>query len=260
MGYYWTPVAVIIIAALLGYYYLKPTDIYLNRQLNSTYDYIIVGAGSAGSVVANRLSEDKDVSVLLVEAGGSELGIPQIEIPIASFDLHKSEYDWTYYTEPQKYSSQSMAEKRGFWPRGKGLGGTSNLNNMVYIRGSRHDYDEWEKEGCDGWSYKDVLPYFIKAEDFQMDEYSDSGYHGKGGYLTVSASYVTEFRDFYMQAAEEAGFKTVDCNGKDMIGFCKMQSTVKKGQRWSTAKAYLRPVMDRENLHISIKSFVTKVM
>ncbi|XP_076101365.1 glucose dehydrogenase [FAD, quinone]-like isoform X2 [Mytilus galloprovincialis] len=153
-----------------------------------------------------------------------------------------------------------MIEKRSYWPRGKVLGGTSNLNNMVYVRGSRHDFDQWETEGCTGWSYKDVLPYFIKAEDFQIEEYADSGYHGKGGYQTVSESHVTELRDIYMAASEEAGYKTVDCNGKDMIGFCKMQSSIKNGQRWSTAKAYLRPVMERENLHISVNSIVTKII
>ncbi|XP_071166381.1 glucose dehydrogenase [FAD, quinone]-like isoform X2 [Mytilus edulis] len=153
-----------------------------------------------------------------------------------------------------------MIEKRSYWPRGKVLGGTSNLNNMVYVRGSRHDFDQWETEGCPGWSYKDVLPYFIKAEDFQMEEYADSGYHGKGGYQTVSESHVTELRDIYMAASEEAGYKTVDCNGKDMIGFCKMQASIKNGQRWSTAKAYLRPVMERENLHISVNSIVTKII
>lgn len=251
---------VLVVAALLGYYYMKPSDIYLNKHLNSTYDYIIVGAGSSGAVVANRLSEDPASSVLLVEAGGSELGILEFEIPAGFIDLQKTEYDWEYYTEPQQYSTQSMIEKRSYWPRGKVLGGTSNLNNMVYLRGSRHDFDEWSREGCDGWSFKDVLPYFIKAEDFQMEEYADSGYHGKGGYQTVSESVVTELRDIFMEASEDAGYKTVDCNGKDMIGFCKMQASIKKGQRWSTAKAYLRPIMARENLHISIKSYVTKII
>ncbi|XP_063432397.1 glucose dehydrogenase [FAD, quinone]-like [Mytilus trossulus] len=261
MCFTWMPIAVLVIAVIAGYFYFnKPSDIYLSRPLNSTYDYIIVGAGSAGAVVANRLSEDKDKSVLLIEAGGSELGILEFEIPAGFIALQRSERDWEYYTEPQKYASQSMREKRSYWPRGKVLGGTSNLNNMVYVRGSRHDFDQWETEGCTGWSYKDVLPYFIKAEDFKMEEYADSGYHGKGGYQTVSESHVTELRDIYMAASEEAGYKTVDCNGKDMIGFCKMQSSIKNGQRWSTAKAYLRPVMERENLHISVNSIVTKII
>lgn len=257
----WMPVIVPLIAAIIGYYYItRPSDVYLNRPLNSSYDYIIVGAGSAGSVVANRLSEDENSRILLVEAGGSELGMLEFEIPAGFMNIQRTKYDWEYYTEPQKYSSQSLKEKRSYWPRGKVLGGCSNMNNMVYIRGSRHDYDSWAREGCDGWSYKDVLPYFIKAEDFTMDEYMDSGYHGKGGYQTVSESHVTELRDIYMIAAEQAGYKTVDCNGKDMLGFCKMQSTTKNGQRWSTAKAYLRPVIHRGNLQISINTMVTKIL
>ncbi|CAC5424484.1 unnamed protein product [Mytilus coruscus] len=206
--------------------------------------FISVGAGSAGSVIANRLSEDSDITVLLLEAGGSEYGNDNIRIPLIGGGLQKSSADWNYHTLPQKNSHFAMNEQRSYWPRGRVLGGTSCLNTLVYIRGSRHDYNQWAEEGCDGWSYKDVLPYFIKTEDYQMPNEYDSAYHV----------------EVYRRSAEEIGYKTVDANGDDQIGFSYAQASVYNGERCSTASCYLRPIISRPNLHISIDSFVTKVI
>lgn len=230
-------------------------------SLNATYDYIILGAGSAGCVLANRLSEDPESSVLLIEAGGSEDDNFNISIPIASGMLQKTEQDWKYQTIPQKKACLALHEKRSAWPRGRALGGTSNLNYMQYVRGSRHDYDGWAKEGCKGWSYKDVLPYFIKSEDIQIPELKNSEYHGKGGYLSVSDGTSTPLsKNAYAPAMKEIGLPFTDCNGKSQIGYCNSQETIRNGERASTVKAFLRPVMDRKNLHVSMKSFVTKIL
>jgi choline dehydrogenase-like flavoprotein len=136
-----------------------------------------VGAGSAGAVVANRLSEDPRVKVLLLEAGGHEVW--QSEIPMLAARLQMSEYDWQYKTEPQKYACQGMKEHRSNWPRGKILGGCSAINYMLYVRGNKRDYDLWESLGNYGWGYDDVFPYFIKSEDNRDPDILRNGYHGK---------------------------------------------------------------------------------
>ncbi|OWF45028.1 uncharacterized protein LOC110457584 [Mizuhopecten yessoensis] len=228
--------------------------------LNNTYDYIVVGAGSAGSVIATRLSEDRGSNVLLLEAGGREEENPLISVPAAAMDVQKSEQDWQYFTEPQKHACKAMNENRSYWPRGYVLGGSSAINWMVYMRGNRHDYDSWAAEGCDGWSYKDVLPYFIKSENIQIPEFKTSKYHGKNGPLYVTGPTLTPLQEKYIQAGQQLGYNFVDCNGEDQIGFCRMQATIHKGVRWSTYQAFLKPVMTRSNLHVATHSIVTKVM
>ncbi|CAG2216003.1 unnamed protein product [Mytilus edulis] len=217
-------------------------DIFLHVKLNSSYDYIIVGAGSAGSVIANRLSEDKDVTVLLVEAGGSELEHDYIPIPIAAPLLQQTDIDWSFYTAPQQTAFKAMKEQKGYWPRGRVLGGSSSINYMIYVRGSRHDYDQWETEGATGWRYADVLPYFLKIEDMKIADLVNSAYHSTGGYLPLSKTKATSLSNIYQRAVEELGYKTVDVNDG------------------GTATAYLRPVIGRSNLHISTQSFVTKIL
>lgn len=129
------------------------------------------------------------------------------------------------------------------------------------MRGSRHDFDGWAKEGCQGWSYKDVLPYFIKSEDTQISDLTNSSYHGRGGPLTVSSGVATALSDrVYRRGMEELGYQTVDCNGKSQTGFCYGQETVRKGERLSTAKAFLRPATNRPNLHVTTNSYVTKIL
>ncbi|XP_033739719.1 glucose dehydrogenase [FAD, quinone]-like [Pecten maximus] len=228
--------------------------------LNKTYDYIIVGAGSTGSVVANRLSEDRGSSVLLLEAGGEEEENPLISVPLAALDTQKSEQDWMYFTEPQNNACLGLNENRSYWPRGHVLGGSSGLNWMVYMRGNRHDYDSWANEGCEGWSYKDVLPYFIKSENVEISEFKTSNYHGKSGPLYVIGPTPTILQEKYIKAGQHLGYNFVDCNGEDQIGFCRIQATIHKGVRWSTYQAFLKPVMTRPNLHVATRSFVTKVI
>ena len=213
------------------------------------YDYIVVGAGSAGSVVANRLSEDDNVTVLLLEAGGmdGELGI---HVPLAYVDLQLSEIDWAEMTVPQKHACYGLDGRRSRWPRGKVLGGSSSINAMMYVRGNREDFDRWRDMGADGWGYEDVLPYFKKSEDFTGT--GEDAYHGRGGYLTVShaTQYRTQAAKSFVEGTKELGYKEVDYNGKTQTGVSFAQFNIRDGRRWSTARAFVHPVRDRENLFV----------
>ena len=250
------------IALFLAYYSMlrsfnEPSI--LTDQLDVEYDYIVVGAGSAGSVVASRLSEDKDRKVLLLEAGGHYDENHMLHVPVVFFDLLHMEQDWEYYTEPQKVSCLGLKGERSYWPRGKVLGGTSMLNGMQYTRGSRFEYDEWERAGCSGWSYNDVLPYFLKSEDIQIAELKSSRYHSSGGPLAVSSGRETKLADLYMQAGKEAGYNITDYNGEAQEGFNYIQQTTRNGIRSSTSLEYLGNTASRNNLHIGVRSFVTKI-
>lgn len=153
------------------------------HELYNTYDFIIVGGGSAGCVLANRLSENYDWNILLIEAGPDEISIT--DMPLMFPALQLTPLDWKFKTEPGRYYCKGMKDGQCNWPRGRVLGGCSVLNAMLYIRGNRRDYDLWESLGNYGWSYADVLPYFKKSEDMQIKEFMDDPYHGTGGYLTV---------------------------------------------------------------------------
>lgn len=232
----------------------------VTEHLDTSYDYVVVGSGSAGSVVASRLSEDKGAKVLLLEAGGDYTKNETYHIPQQFFDLQKSEADWEYYTVPQKFSHQAMVGHRSFWPRGKVLGGSSIFNSMQYTRGSRHDYDEWAGLGCDGWRYKDVLPYFLKSEDMLIDELKTSKYHNSGGYLGVSSGGgVTPLTDLFLKGGQEMGYKLVDYNGATQEGWSANQLNMRHGVRSSTSLEYLGRALGRENLHVATHSHVTKV-
>ncbi|KAL3271313.1 hypothetical protein HHI36_021802 [Cryptolaemus montrouzieri] len=235
---------------------IKDTPIGL---LKNTYDFIVVGGGSAGAVMANRLSENPNWNVLLVEAGPDEISLTDMPLMFPSLQL--SPLDWQFKTEPGDHYCKAMVGGQCNWPRGRVLGGCSVLNAMLYIRGNRRDYDRWEELGNTGWGYDDVLPYFKKSEDMRIEEYVDDPYHGTGGYLTVDHfKYHSPMVDWFLSAAQEMGYKIRDVNGEYQTGFTVSHGTVRDGLRCSTAKAFLRPCCKRPNLHISLMTIAEKVL
>ncbi len=219
------------------------------------FDYVIVGGGSAGAVMAARLSANPSLSVCLIEAGGADTN-PLIHIPFGLALLSRFDnIGWGYFTAEQ----QALSHRELFWPRGKTLGGSSSVNAMCYIRGQREDYDRWHQEGAHGWAYHDVLPWFRKAEDFFRGA---DAYHGAGGPLRVEALKHTDpLSDRFIAAAEEAGHsQRDDFNREQRCGLGYYHVTQKNGRRWSTAQAYLKPVLNRPNLTVYTKTSAEKVL
>lgn len=221
------------------------------------YDFIVVGAGSAGCVVANRLSADPAHRVLLLEAGGSDKSM-LITMPAgcAALCFTKNDYNWGFSTEPEPH----LDNRRLWWPRGRGLGGTSSINGMLYVRGNPRDYDEWRQLGLDGWSYEDVLPFFKRAENFLPGA---DAYHGAGGPLQVSnPSGAHPVYRAFLDAAREAGFpENRDFNGATQDGFGRFALTLKDGKRCSASHAYLHPIAgSRPNLHIATNAQTTRIL
>lgn len=218
------------------------------------YDYVIVGAGSAGCVLANRLTEDPNVKVLLLEAGKPDTK-PTIHIPAAWSQTLNSDVDWQYATDPEP----NMNNRRMIWPRGKTLGGCSSINAMIYIRGHRYDYDLWAELGNPGWSFEEVVPYFKKS---QNQERGSSEHHGVNGPLNV-ADLVEPHpmtKDF-VKAAQQVGLSARDdFNTGDNEGIGIYQVTQKKGRRHSTAAAFLKPILNRPNLTVQTEAEVTKLL
>ncbi len=218
------------------------------------YDYIIVGAGSAGCVLAARLSADSSVSVLLLEAGPND-DADEIRAPAALNRLFQTAYDWNYTTVPQHRAGGRTI----YWPRGKVLGGSSSMNAMIYIRGSRHDFTAWRDEyGCSGWGYEDLMPYFRRAED---NSRGSSAYHGAGGPLAVSnLRYKSQACEAFIAAAQEQGAAANDdFNGPRQDGVGWYQVTQRHGRRCSAATAYLHPHMSRPNLTVLTGALVTRI-
>lgn len=219
------------------------------------YDYIVAGAGSAGCVVANRLSADKTKRVLLLEAGGRDW-YPWIHVPVGYFKtLHNPLTDWSYKTEPDPGLNNRSID----WPRGKTLGGSSSINGLLYIRGQRQDYDHWRQLGNPGWSYEDVLPYFKKSERHQDGA---DAFHGGDGLLSVTKMRVRrKICDALIKAAEELGLpRNDDFNGGDQEGAGYFQLTARNGRRCSTAVAFLNPARGRKNLTITTHALVERLL
>ena len=223
--------------------------------MNPSYDYIVVGGGSAGAAVAARLSEDSDTSVLLLEAGPTHRHWT-VRIPMATIaGLVLKARNWAFETVPQK----GLNGRLGYQPRGKMLGGSSGSNAMIYIRGHRYDYDNWAAMGADGWDYESVLPYFKKAEH---REAGADNFHGQGGPLNVAPlCSPSEVNEIFLEAGDQLQLpRTDDFNGAKQEGLGYYEVTQKDGERWSTARAYLDPAEDRPNLSIKKEALVEKVL
>ncbi|XP_055698387.1 glucose dehydrogenase [FAD, quinone] [Phlebotomus papatasi] len=235
----------------------RPFD---RRVILPEYDFIVIGAGSAGAVVANRLTEVPDWNVLLLEAGPDENEIS--DTPSLAAYLQLSKLDWRYKTRSSNTSCLGMVNNRCNWPRGKVLGGSSVLNYMLYVRGNKNDYNYWESLGNPGWNYENVLHYFKKSEDNRNPYLAQTTrYHRTGGYLTVQESpWHSPLVAAFVEAGTELGYPNRDINGADQRGFMIAQGTIRRGSRCSTAKAFLRPIRLRKNFHLSMNSHVTKIL
>ncbi len=223
--------------------------------MSTAFDYVIVGSGSAGSVMANRLSEDGKHSVLVLEYGGTDYG-PLIQMPSAlSFPMNMSTYDWGYRTEPEPHlNGRTLA-----CPRGKVIGGSSSINGMVYVRGHAKDFDTWEEMGADGWGFRHVLPYFKRMETSHGGE---EGWRGTDGPLHVTrGKRKNPLYHAFVEAGREAGYPvTGDYNGSQQEGFGAFEMTVWGGRRWSASNAYLRPALKRRNLELITRARVRRIL
>ncbi len=222
------------------------------------YDYIIIGAGSAGCVLANRLSKNPAHRVLVLEAGGPDTNI-NIHIPGAYTKLHKCKENWGFWTEPQ----ENVLNRKIYLPRGKTLGGSSSVNAMAYVRGNRADYDAWAELGNKGWSYDEILPYFMRSENHKQADELDEGYHGKDGelHVTVPVRFRTPVLDAFIESCAAVGIPpNKDYNGTHQEGAGAVQCTIKDGKRCSGAVAFLKPVLKRPNLTAITRAHVSKII
>lgn len=224
----------------------------MNGSFEAEFDYVIVGGGSAGCVLAARLSEDASNEVLLIEAGGRDWN-PFILVPAGIKQIGRS-YDWNYVTEKDN-SRNGVAD---VWPAGKVLGGGSSVNGMVWVRGQPADYTEWERMGATGWGYDDVLPYFIRSERYEIPDSPNRGYSGPTWVGPVRVDHFTT--QTFLAAAQDAGYPyNHDYNSGDQFGATRIQVNQRRGWRWSTARAYLAPAMRRANLAVRVHATVNRV-
>ncbi|XP_072934514.1 glucose dehydrogenase [FAD, quinone]-like [Epargyreus clarus] len=234
----------------------EPPD---QSSMLSEYDFIIVGAGTAGCVLANRLSEIPDWKILLIEAGVNENFV--MDIPILANYLQFTPANWRYKTKPSDKYCAGFENQQCNWPRGKVVGGSSVLNYMIYTRGAPADYDNWKEMGNEGWGWDNILPYFKKIENFNIPTFENPQYHGKKGYLNVEhAPFRTAKGKAWVKAAQELGFKYGDHNGATPSGVSFLQLSMKNGTRHSASRAYLHPINRRNNLHLTKISMVTKLL
>ncbi|CAG9859122.1 unnamed protein product [Phyllotreta striolata] len=251
--------------------YTFPVDSGSHRALSATaaptdfgeYDFVVIGGGSTGAVMATRLSEVRDWKVLVIEAGRWPEKL--VSITSASYKINiMSDYNWGYYSVQQNNSCLGFVGNRCPLPRGKGLGGTSLLNAMIYVRGNKHDYQKWCGMGNPGWCYKDVLPYFLKSENFHHTNKLapvDVKYHNYSGPLWVEQPMpFHEHHKVFLKANEQMGYKIRDINGKEQIGAMPFQVNTKKGRRQDSGTAFLKPVLYRDNLKVMPNSLVTKIL
>ncbi|XP_075742810.1 glucose dehydrogenase [FAD, quinone]-like [Rhipicephalus microplus] len=247
------------VVTVIVFFELPHKVLYNSLVLEKEYDYIIVGAGSAGCVLANRLTADGTNKVLLLEAGGLEGAA--VQVPFFSPLLQRTKIDWDYTSEPQQEASLSVDGRINRFPRGKVFGGSSSINHVIYSRGNRKDFDNWAYlYGAEGWSYKDVLPDFIKIETSYLG--IDNGYHGDSGEVPITfPSSHTKASDLFLEAGRELGYSNDDYNGPNQTSFSRVQNNVKNGERWSSSKAFIpNDVRRRRNLDVALHAHVTKVI
>ncbi|GBN66524.1 Glucose dehydrogenase [FAD, quinone] [Araneus ventricosus] len=245
----------LILLSMIGQKHTPDTT----THIKDVYDYIIVGGGSAGSIVASRLAEKHCVTVLLLEAGKSP---PKVsDIPTAARSFIQSDIDWNYNTAPQKFTGAGLVNRSIAWPSGKAIGGSGVINEMLYVRGNQKNYDDWDRQGASGWSYAEVLRYFKKLENNVNQDFIKNGYHGVNGPITVSnPEYNSELKAAVFDYARSRGIRVGDINGPLATVFYDVQATTRNGQRCSSAKAYLVPKENNTNLDIVAGAFVKKII
>ncbi|XP_059049471.1 glucose dehydrogenase [FAD, quinone]-like [Achroia grisella] len=246
--------------------FIRDTERVLNgeppdtEEIQPEYDFIIIGAGTAGCVLANRLTEVDNFKVLLIEAGGSEQMF--MDIPVLTTMLQFTDANWNYRTEPQESGCIGMREGRCAWPRGRVVGGSSVLHSMMHTRGNRRDYDRWAGNGNPGWDYKSVLRYFKKSENMQIPKLAkNTNFHSTEGEMTLQyPNWRTPLSKAFLKAGLETGGKIVDYNAEKQIGYSIIQFTMDNGTRMSASRAFLHPIKHRNNLHIAKNAMVTRVL
>jgi len=229
-----------------------------DKSILDEYDFIVVGAGASGATVARRLAEVSEWNILLLEAGGEESMITSF--PAIAHYLHFTDYNWGFRTEKELRACKGLINQRCLWPAGKGLGGSTIINGNMYTRGFANDFDRWEEAGNPGWSYDDVLPYFMKNEDVNIPELKRSPYRGVGGPLPVSYPPIkSQLLNAFLEAGREIGIPVGDYNAPNAsVVFSRLQSTTLNGMRVTAAKAYLQENVN--NLHVVEYGYVTKLL